>query len=929
MAPIFGDSSRPKRKSTTTNTAANGEKPVFAFNAPSTSGSSGFFRTDASPLAQHRPQQMEDGWDMGEDRSDESQVEMDDSRAEYETSDTEIELIKPEFVAFATRLDDSGILRQPLTNNTEESAAAAYDLISTFQSYAAVLMEESERALEDMTDTTLEDPREEYDINETKEQARYWQLEHQTWELFGALISHRLSVGNRRHDMNLPGDLANDRFSSDVRIREHFFDADTSFTELTIVLEWLRRYSPAPTADEIEVPGLYREGGGWIYTKEEIKKQKRMNQNKQLSLFGARGSAFTPASSQNYVTELDPDAPSRQGRQLEEQDEAWEQYLMKLVWGFLRKGEIDTARDMCEDAGEFWRAASLNGGLDAWDPRIDGVRETDEEDFAVKGNRRRELWKRMCYALARRRGGNPYEKASYGILCGDVESVLPVCTTWEDLLFAHVNSLVEGFYSAKLAELSRIPAAVTRFPSFDAIAYHTRGSLSDETIMPRILDEIAANSNVKEAKLPLRSIQGSLISLRFPALIQELARQLRQFEEVPDYDPQKDDIPIAVDATDPRTLRVAVHILMVLQALNAGSEEGTAYHVAAERVISGYVSTLGECDKFELVPLYASRLSPEKAIAIVGKTLVHFKGDGAKREELIQQMHHHGIDVDGCLKKTMEISLQLSEPHYSTSIVDGAKSFNGFTGELRPEDQQLISGLEWLMLGSVSLQSELVRGACDVYKRFLLTGRLYAAKTLHTDVHSNRVIFTRGANGHSGDPMEENEGNGLDDSEETQLLVAVYLAMESLIDAMIALEEWREALKNLPERPDRTTARRLKPVYDKVVRYLAPMVKDFCDEEQLLQLTGIRQIRQIYVPEMVIALHNVYMDAGNYINPSYMMNALELTAEVANPGKNILDTFRETGRLAEYVDVIAAASRTLLGATQDGAKDLVIWAVDK
>jgi len=130
-------------------------------------------------------------------------------------------------------------------------------------------------------------------------------------------------------------------------------------------------------------------------------------------------------------------------------------------------------------------------------------------------------------------------------------------------------------------------------------------------------------------------------------------------------------------------------------------------------------------------------------------------------------------------------------------------------------------------------------------------------------------------------------------------------------------------------RPDRTTARRLKPVYDKVIKYLPPVVKDFCDDDELLDLSGIRQIRQIYVPEMVIALHNVYMDAGTYINKHYMMNALELTTEVADPGKNILDTFRETDRLAEYVDVIAAASRTILGATQDGAKDLAIWTVEE
>jgi len=330
--------------------------------------------------------------------------------------------MKPDFVAFASRLDKSGLLQQSLASNLDDSSEVVFNLITDFQNYSAETMEAAERGMEDMADITLNNPGAECDFDRFKQLARYWQLEHQTWELFGVLMRRRLAPGD--HPVaHLPSDLARNKFTSDARIREHYFNADPVFAELTAVLEWLRRYSPKPTADEIEVPGLYREGGGWIYTKEEIKKQKRMNQSKQLSLFGGRGSAFAPASSQSYVTELDPDAPSRQGRQLEEQDKEWEQYLMKLVWRFLRRGEIENACDLCEDAGEFWRAASLNGGQDAWDPMIDGTRENDDGDLAVKGNRRRELWKRMCYALAHRRGGDEYEKASYGILCGDVESV--------------------------------------------------------------------------------------------------------------------------------------------------------------------------------------------------------------------------------------------------------------------------------------------------------------------------------------------------------------------------------------------------------------------------------------------------------------------------------------------------------------------------
>jgi nuclear pore complex protein Nup107 len=36
-----------------------------------------------------------------------------------------------------------------------------------------------------------------------------------------------------------------------------------------------------------------------------------------------------------------------------------------------------------------------------------------------------------------------YEKALYGAISGDVDSVLPVCSTWEDHVWANVNALFE------------------------------------------------------------------------------------------------------------------------------------------------------------------------------------------------------------------------------------------------------------------------------------------------------------------------------------------------------------------------------------------------------------------------------------------------------------------------------------------------------
>lgn len=37
-----------------------------------------------------------------------------------------------------------------------------------------------------------------------------------------------------------------------------------------------------------------------------------------------------------------------------------------------------------------------------------------------------------------------YERALYGALCGDISSVLPVCETWQDQLWAYFNALVQA-----------------------------------------------------------------------------------------------------------------------------------------------------------------------------------------------------------------------------------------------------------------------------------------------------------------------------------------------------------------------------------------------------------------------------------------------------------------------------------------------------
>lgn len=143
------------------------------------------------------------------------------------------------------------------------------------------------------------------------------------------------------------------------------------------------------------------------------------------------------------------------------------------------------AIDMCRQSDQSWRAASLSGGKLWWDPQLapgeDGYGEDEMDDGSesrAKGNLNRRLWKMMCRKLAsavsfsllcwRSRemryadlmrnelqpGVDPYERALYGAISGDTASILPVCTSWEDHVWVHVNALLEASIEANLSSSS-------------------------------------------------------------------------------------------------------------------------------------------------------------------------------------------------------------------------------------------------------------------------------------------------------------------------------------------------------------------------------------------------------------------------------------------------------------------------------------------
>ncbi|KAF5829538.1 107-domain-containing protein [Dunaliella salina] len=66
-------------------------------------------------------------------------------------------------------------------------------------------------------------------------------------------------------------------------------------------------------------------------------------------------------TNRGLVTELDPDAPSRQGRSLHSDNAKAEDRLAYRLWQLVRSGRLKDARALCRACGQPWRAASIGG----------------------------------------------------------------------------------------------------------------------------------------------------------------------------------------------------------------------------------------------------------------------------------------------------------------------------------------------------------------------------------------------------------------------------------------------------------------------------------------------------------------------------------------------------------------------------------------
>ena len=376
--------------------------------------------------------------------------------------------------------------------------------------------------------------------------------ERNTWRLMGKLYNDRLVTALKDNSDLLPPVKNSER-----QVVERLFQANADIRQTWIVVEWLERNAKSQEEEVLtNQMQLFTEGGvTW-----------------ENSLSALQRGVGGP----NMVTELDPDAPGRTGRQLHSLDQEEETRLIKTLFGCVRCGLLEDGQDLCIRVGQAWRAATLEGWKLFHDPNYQSGTGGEGDKLPVEGNKHRDVWKAVAWRMTEDSSLPQHERAVYAALCGNLSQLTPACTSWEDLLWAGAKCAVDVMVETEIRE----KFLEKQFEPLPAPYWNTPVSLA------KVFSEIAGRGGIvmREANNPYHVIQKYLILDDWPGLVRQMVGWLRT------------DI-------DPHLLRLLAHLVLAHRALGVNGEAG-----AEDEILTWFTKFLMSQDKAGLVPWYVSRL---------------------------------------------------------------------------------------------------------------------------------------------------------------------------------------------------------------------------------------------------------------------------------------------------------------------------------
>jgi len=823
-----------------------------------------------------------------------------------------------------------------------------------------------------------------------------------TWDLLRRLIDLHfpdptVDVEQGKKDfLAMRGEITDETPNSEIW--ERFILTDDAAREKNIVLKWLEDCAATDDSeldeiiDKLETVAGTDRGTwthGWLNTREKLKAQKRMN----LVTAPLKSSVLTVRGTDELVTQLDPDAVSRQEKNLEKVDDIYERSLWVACFALLRRGvPWADVREYAQHRSEAWRAASF------------GMTPTERDArTCLAGPYVGTLWRRMCFAAARRPGAYDYEKAIYGLLSGDSESVEPVSRSWDDNLYASFNALLIASFEEYLQQVcpERIPSTILqKFSQPNRVSW----SSNKQEVMERIGRQPASRA---EARTCTKLVQSSLLSQTFPKFVRDvgiaMSRDANAAGPTPlipitNANPSEDHSKLLADFD---AIRLIVHVLIIYQALSGPIfADSAADRVLVENVFVWYLNYLRIIHKIEAIPTYARFVGQPRREEVVGVIMVDIV-ETSEQRRLVSLMKGSSLHIPRVMAAQLEFAMarmgldpgafapvdrvDMLEPT-DNPLWPGVRVRKDFApAALSDAEERLVRAAEWFLHIRSQWQATF-EALTMVLKAFLLAGRWGAAVAFTRQIPFADVSRLKSAPElgravdvfHDADPDPEPEPAPVDEPVLRRTTRAssrqpsappappppqprapdprarmvrdilraqsrACLELQQLAGALAAVSGWRavEAQAAGRGRGDARAEKALRGELADLAAAVDPLLRPgflaAADGEFRLlrakrpfvltwprvedELPDYARLLQVYVPAALTAYASARAFAAAFLGPEALLPALELANVVADDANEELQAaFIAAGRMAEFVDVLARASRCLLVANQDAER---------
>ncbi|TRY97188.1 hypothetical protein DNTS_015794 [Danionella cerebrum] len=565
-----------------------------------------------------------------------------------------------------------------------------------------------------------------------------WLLQQElvTWRLITSLYRDRIQTVMEEDimmDITMPSE-------SEKAVIEQFFQKDSVVRQSQLVVDWLESIAKDEIGDFSDNIEYYAKSVYWENTLHTLKLRRTQSS----------GNLSRP-----LVTELDPDAPIRQKRPLADLDREDDSRLLKNLFNLIRAGMMDEAQRLCKRCGQSWRAATLEGWKLYHDPNINGgVGELQP----VEGNPQRIIWKVCLWRMTEEEHFNKYERAIYAALSGNLKQLLPVCESWEDMVWAYFRVMVDALVEREICSSGMGSEELEELP---------RDYIETNWSLEKVFEDIQATESKRvldATKEHYHLIQKFVILGDLDGLLQEFSDWLGSSTPLPGH-----------------LLRFMSHLVLFYRTLGIQLKEEVCVDV-----LKAYILLLVKEKQVDLIAFYVSHLPVDTAVTQYAQYLEEIT-ETEQRRHCLDLATQAGLDVTAITKTVVEAIRERDTEEFAhhdlTPALDMATTV---------EDQRKIDVIEWLVFDPAQ-RAEALKQSNAIMRKFLASKKHNAAKMVFAKVpeDSMRQIYWQWEEQGLDTPLPAEDENAIRE----------HLCIRAYLEAHEAFNEWFKHMSWPPVKP--------------------------------------------------------------------------------------------------------------------------------